>query len=65
MPKYELAGNRHFYRETYYYSNHIYGVKRKVLKIMKINMLMCTGLSFIVRFHTNVTNIISKTAKNY
>ena len=47
-----------------YYLNHPYGVKRKALKILKPNILMCTGLSFVIRFHNNLTNRISKTAKN-
>ena len=41
-----------------------YGVKRKVLKILKPIIVMCTGLSFVIRFHKNVTNRISETAQN-
>ena len=48
----------------YYYLNHPYSVKRKALKILKPNMPMCTGLSFVIRFYNNVTNRNSKTAKN-
>ena len=64
MPKYNLQANRYFYHSIHYYLSHPYGVKRKVLKILKPNILMCTGLSFLIRFHNNVTNRISKTAKN-
>ena len=48
----------------YYYLNHPYTAKRKALKILKPNMLMCVGLSFVIRFHNNLTNRISKTAKS-
>ena len=55
MPKYNLQANRYFYHSIYYYLNHPYGVKRKVLKMLKPNILMCAG---------SPTSRISKTAKN-
>ena len=64
MGKYSLKSG------IYYYLNPPYGVKRKLshlhgaLKILKPNMLTCTGLSFVIRFHSNLTNSISKTTKN-
>ena len=50
MPKYELEANRCFYHSTYNYLKHPYGDKKKVLKILEPNMLMCTGLSFAISF---------------
>ena len=64
MPKYNLSANRYFYHSIYYYLNHPYGVKRKIVKILKPNILMYTGLSFLIRFHNNMTSRILKTAKN-
>ena len=64
MSKYKSQSNRCFYCGIYYYLNHPYGFKRKALKILKRNMLMCTRLSFVIRFYNNVTNRISKTAQN-
>ena len=46
MPKYNPYTYRYFYHSIYYYLNHPYGVKRKVLKILKPNIRMCTGLSY-------------------
>ena len=63
MAKYNLQVNRYSYHSIYYYLNNSYGVKRKVLNILKPDMLMHTGLSFVIRFHSNLTNRISKTAK--
>ena len=60
MPKYELEANRYFYYGIYYYLM----VSKEVLKILKPNVLMYTGLLFVIRFYNNVTNRISKTAKN-
>ena len=72
----KLEANRYFYHGRnviyyrYYYLNPPCGVKRKlnrpygVLKVLKPNMLIYIGLSFIIRFYSNLTNRISKTSNN-
>ena len=63
MPKYNLYANRYFYHSIYNYLNRPYGIKRKILKILKANILMYTGISFVIRLHINVTECIFKLLK--
>lgn len=59
MPNYDLEANRYFCHGKYYYLNHPYRAKRKV-KTLKSNMLIYTGLSFVIGFYNSVTKKLLK-----